>query len=159
MYCCVGWEYTGYFLLAVCTHEGVTLIQTTGKLIKFFIMLKEFILRHLQLLLFHWLHSGQFVFRRQLKMKKSKQAKFVFLTKVYLSMRLLLGKARWWGRSRVTPLTADLAPASVHAYLKSRFGKTVLCQCFAAWILILDYQESVIGIVIVTVKMQGMYWM
>lgn len=28
-------------------------------------------------------------------------------------------------KSKVTSLTVDLAPASVHAYLKSRFGKTV----------------------------------
>ena len=34
------------------------------------------------------------------------------------------------GRRKVTSLTADLAPASLHAYLKSGFGKTVPMSVF-----------------------------
>lgn len=45
-------------------------------------------------------------------------------------MVLLVFKALSQGRSRVTFLTVDLAPVSVHAYLNGRFGKTVLVLVF-----------------------------
>lgn len=66
------------------------------------------------------------------------------------------------GRRKVTSLTADLAPASLHAYLKSGFGKTVPMSVFpesdaAAWILIVHSHSSISDICSSGRKMQQTY--